>query len=411
MATKIFDSLILQPVEGAPNLEFYIPGLATQSMHAGVAYVASPVPVPLNAVLNQNIQIFGTNNTPNTIATWAGDNFNLSGDYHIDNNQVFLTGSVILEGDGAITTAYDTGDNTIFPGFGKMYTIPGITYESFNGPGLRTDPAGLVDITGIQAAVDDPNFTVLVYYNQGYARVTSWMTAGDYYSPNVSPGGTVFLFDGLFNKNTIFPLDVKSNGCFFLAYRAGTRLVYDDLLHAQNDEQIAVGDLSLGRVQDYGKAPQARSGGSLGYLGGDGCWNLNDYCHVEGVQTIGIHNNINIHGYRTVTTAPNQFVCGNLLSATLSSSNPPVKFGGLGELFTVQSSFFVSESNTLKYNFDFEILTDLNGSGLIVLPWVSSSTILSKIPSNPKTGSAFINIVTATLNIYNGTAWKSTSFS
>ena len=128
-----------------------------------------------------------------------------------------------------------------------------------------------------------------------------------------------------------------------------------------------------------------------------------DYSHAEGYQTYAKGEYSHASGKQTTTIGTASFTAG---LGTIASGSFQVVVGSYNAHNNTSSMFIVgggSDDTTRKDIFTVDLSPA--GSGSIMFP---SNTAH---PSNPKTGSMYLNSTTNKLYMYNGTAWKSASLS
>jgi len=109
--------------------------------------------------------------------------------------------------------------------------------------------------------------------------------------------------------------------------------------------------------------------------------------HAEGQNTIARGDYSHAEGFNTIASGSHQTVVG-----TYNVQNNTI------------SEFVVGIGNASTRKDGFTVDADANLSGSIMIPTNTAN------PSNPKTGSMYYNTSTNRLHIYNGTAWRSSSF-
>jgi hypothetical protein len=156
--------------------------------------------------------------------------------------------------------------------------------------------------------------------------------------------------------------------------------------HAEGDSSISSGSSSHAE----GSKTQAIGEGS--HAEGYFAQAIGDNSHAEGSGTRAIGQGSHAEGYCTFSSGSYQTVVGQFNAQNNTSS-----------LFTVGIGHVVPFLPTV-YKDGFTVDIDTNYSGSIMIPTNTGN------PLNPKTGSMYYNTSTNRLHIYNGTAWRSSSF-
>ena len=130
------------------------------------------------------------------------------------------------------------------------------------------------------------------------------------------------------------------------------------------------------------------AGGQYSHAEGQNTSASGDYSHAEGINTKALFNASHAGG-----------------DSTIASGSAQTVFGSYNVQGNTSSKFVVGIGDAGGRKDGFTVDADANKSGSIMIPTNTGN------PSSPKTGSMYFNPSTNLLYIYNGTAWRSSSFS
>jgi hypothetical protein len=153
------------------------------------------------------------------------------------------------------------------------------------------------------------------------------------------------------------------------------------LSHAEGQSTQAVG------LYSHAEGSSTIASGSWTHAEGSNTQAVGVASHAEGQNTIARGDYSHAEGFNTIASGSHQTVVG-----TYNVQNNTI------------SEFVVGIGNALTRKDGFTVDVDANLSGSIMIPTNTAN------PSNPKTGSMYYNTSTNRLHIYNGTAWRSSSF-
>jgi len=142
--------------------------------------------------------------------------------------------------------------------------------------------------------------------------------------------------------------------------------------------------------------------GNYSHAEGRGTEAIGDWSHAEGRQTQAIGGHSHAEGWVTVAVGTYSHAGGQY---TVASGSAQTVFGSYNAQNNTSSVFIVGIGDAITSKDGFTVDVDANLSGSIMIPTNASD------PSSPKTGSMYFNPSTNLLYIYNGTAWRSSSFS
>ena len=289
-------------------------------------------------------------------------------------------GSVILD-----DSDYDNIYGRIYLGTTSATYVGPNTEITFNDPSISTTTA----IIGLSYDASPLNSNIIFGGYGSHAEGYSTIASGDYSHTE----GNITQAVGIYSHAEGWSTQTIGTGTHAEG-RGG--IASGDYSHAEGNNTIASGSYSHAEgdaTQAIGESSHAEgavtiASGSYSHAEGSGAQAIGDYSHAEGSYTITIGTGSHAGGEFTIASGSYQTVFGSYNIQNNTSSK-----------FTVG----IGSSTTRKDGFTVDV--DANLSGSIMIPTNTGN------PSSPKTGSMYFNPSTNLLYIYNGTAWRSSSFS
>lgn len=341
------------------------------------------------------------------------------------------------EGEGTIASGSNShaeGNETISQGQSShaegnnTLTIGGYSHaegDQTQAIGDNSHTEGYRTYSGISTAYSSSILDGVAILSGSYGDISSDFNNGDYLYIYDSP------FDGNYNHesyiisqsyfaspNTIIELYDESitttiayiGNTVGLDGGSGDKTIPGNGSHAEGERNYTLGDyshaegLSTNALGNYshteGTGTQAL--GQYSHAEGDGSISIGLGSHSEGQNSISSGSYSHAEGANTVALGDYSHTEGN---NTVASASYQTVVGSYNVRSNERSVFVVGIGNDTTFKDGFTVDVDSNLSGSIMIPTNNSD------PISPKAGSMYFNPSTNLLYIYNGTAWRSSSFS